>query len=107
MAWETRRNGKVYYYQKYREGAKVISRYIGNNDLADLLHESQRCINVEVLLQREERHADKHACHEQERAARASYEEIDTIVQQVLAAAGYQRTRGEWRKKRNGRQNNR
>ena len=33
MAWEER-NGKSYYYQKRREGDRVVSEYIGTGELA-------------------------------------------------------------------------
>ncbi|MGI8923510.1 MAG: hypothetical protein ACR2HJ_05630 [Fimbriimonadales bacterium] len=46
MGWETRRNGRSYYYAKMRIGGKVSSIYIGTGPQAELIAEG-----VEAALQ--------------------------------------------------------
>ena len=48
MGWE-RRGNKVYYYEKKRQGKRVVSVYLGRDDLAELLAESNLLIKQSKL----------------------------------------------------------
>lgn len=55
-------NGKTYYYLKYRDGKKVISRYVGKNEIENMraLVEKRRHIETMIrCLQEEKAIADK------------------------------------------------
>ena len=102
MGWEKRR-GRHYYYRKRREGGRVISEYVGTGPAAELAAAS------DGLLQQQ---------RAKERKARAESENVEMILDdiqaltQALARAtllveGYHTHRGQWRKKRHGKANNR
>ncbi|MFY9226864.1 MAG: hypothetical protein WAQ98_29580 [Blastocatellia bacterium] len=51
MGWE-RRGNKVYYYEKKRQGKKVVSVYLGRDDLAELLAESNLLIKQSKITEK-------------------------------------------------------
>ena len=100
MGWETR-NGRQYYYQKVREGNRVISRYIGRGETAHLIADFERLTNHSLqamsLIQKREAEAQK----QQEIELDAHCAAVESIFRQAMAAAGYhQHNRGEWRQQR-------
>ena len=104
MGWETRRNGKRYYYEKERQGDKVVSRYIGAGQLASLVAEINQ-------LDRERRQQEQWEAQRARNAfaeLAATSEDLTLLLEQAQSAAaaalveaGYcQHKRGEWRKTR-------
>src|SRR5688500_5666437 len=101
MAWETRRNGRRYYYRSKRVGGRVVKEYLGGG----------AWINSMLWLEGRdrERAAEEQA---QSKAERAKADELDAAVvefcrfvdevtREALTAAGYHRhDRGQWRKRR-------
>jgi hypothetical protein len=101
MGIETRK-GKLYYYEKRREGGRVVSEYIGGGAVADLA---------------EHRAMIERARHEEElerlRRERASMEEIDSeleaashlidlLAKASLLTAGFHEHKRQWRRRRDG-----
>ena len=100
MGWETR-NGRQYYYQKVREGDKVISRYIGSGETAHLIADFERLttnsLQAMAVLQKTEAEEQK----QQEIELDAHCSAVEAMFRQAMTAAGYhQHNRGEWRKQR-------
>lgn len=103
MAHERRGNG-IYYYKKEREGSRVVSKYYGKGELANLISQLDE---IEANQKNYERF------QEQTRRAKAEkFEkemvEIEAAFKDLIAAHliinGYHQTDSrEWRKKRNGR----
>ena len=104
MGWETRRNGKRYYYEKTRENGKVVSRYIGAGQLAPLVADLNHIRKERRQMERLEAQQARNEFAE----LAATPEHITLLMEQAqraaaaaLVAAGYhQHKRGEWRKKR-------
>ncbi len=103
MAWETRRNGRRYYYSATRIGGRVVKAYLGSGEiaaqaerLAALGHQRNDADQAERTHQRLEA-----ARLEPEMTALASLAAALTGL--ALHDAGYHRHhRGDWRKRRHG-----
>ena len=101
MSWETRRNGRRYYYTATRAGGRVVKRYLGAGEFAEALAALD---GMDAQRRRVEREAERSArvvAIEQDRAAVEAFEAIETLARVALLSAGYRRHhRGEWRKQR-------
>jgi hypothetical protein len=94
-------NGFPYYYEKRREGRKVISVYAGSGMIA--------LLNQEIAQQQAEAEAARRSAFEQKRKEiQALDREIDGLLKQVFAlsdaaliASGYHKHKRQWRKRRN------
>ena len=55
-------NGNIYYYLKYRDGKKVVSKYVSRKDIDSLRQQIEKRRHVEAMiraLQEEQRLAEK------------------------------------------------
>jgi hypothetical protein len=102
MGWENRK-GKRYYYQKERQGNRVVSTYFGAGETARLIAE------LDQLRQERRQHERMEAqtAHNQfvELASAPKdlalvLEQARTEVARVLTEAGYHQHKRTWRKKR-------
>lgn len=93
MAWETRRNGRLYYYRKVREGRRVRSIYVGSGLLGDLAEEQL----IEDADLRQERRRLR--AHDAERAK--SLNEIERSIRALLDAhlesIGLRKIKRQWK----------
>jgi hypothetical protein len=104
MGWETRRNGRTYYYRKERRGRRVVSTYQGRGKIAALLAE----LDALDRERRQQERAEAQMARSEFAALAATPPELAMLlaearaeVVRVLTAAGYyQHKRGEWRKRR-------
>ncbi len=99
MAWEKRGN-REYYYQKRREGDRVISEYIGSGRFALLIAKKNK---LEQERRWQKRIAER-AAHDADRALVREVDRISRLVQTLTAAVlltnGYHTHKGQWRKRR-------
>lgn len=100
MGWEMR-NGRLYYYQKVREGGKVISRYLGRGELAVLIGQFEANSHSVLTAARSFREHEQERAKAKEAELAAYYAEVEAVFQGAMIEAGYHRhKRGEWRKRR-------
>lgn len=97
MGWE--KDGR-YYTRSIRVGRQVIREYVGCGFVAEVAAQKD-------YQQREERDrtrtllkAERDADRKQERILRKYCKSVDTILMQVLMAAGYHNHKGQWRRRR-------
>ena len=109
MGWETRRNGKRYYYEKTRENGKAVSRYISAGRLAPLVAEINE---LDRERRQQERWEAQRARNEFAELA-ATPEDLTLLLGQAksaaaaaLQAAGYHQHKRQWRKKRDRKDKN-
>ncbi len=103
MAWEKRDRGGLYYTRSRKVDGKVLREYLGTGPLAELAAQMdalKRC-------QREEEAQALREERERMEALESPLEELceaaEVLTRATLLAAGYRRhNRGEWRKKREG-----
>ncbi len=100
MGWEERRNGKTYYYQKRREGGRVISEYAGHGVIADL------SASIDAN-ERHEHHMARlaladfiNAQHCVDRLIDDYRAQVRQLVKDTLQQAGFHQHRGQWRFRR-------
>ncbi|HEY3254354.1 MAG TPA: hypothetical protein VGJ91_10410 [Polyangiaceae bacterium] len=104
MAWETRRNGRRYYYRKERQGRRVVSTYHGSDKIASLLAE----LDALDRERRQQERVEAQIARSEFVALAATPPELALLLAEaraeaarVLTEAGYhQHKRGEWRKRR-------
>jgi hypothetical protein len=99
MAWENR-NGKQYYYQKRREGDRVVSRYIGTGAVAGLMAQLDEIGRERQALEREQWRASQ----AEEAAIDRGIADYRKLLRQftaaVLLASGCHQHKRQWRVKR-------
>ncbi len=107
MAWETRGN-KRYYYRKYRDGSKVKSKYVG----AGVAGEMAEKLDLE---ERQQKDQEAKQMREQIEAMRKYFDSIESVMDPVedeiraltkayLLVNDYHTHKGQWRKKRHGKE---
>jgi hypothetical protein len=99
MAWEER-NGHYYYYDKVREGGRVVSNYIGKgvaSKLIEATNEQNRWEREELRL---ERRKQKNLDREIDSTIRELSARAKVLTEVVLVASGYHKHKGQWRRKR-------
>jgi hypothetical protein len=99
MAWEER-DGKSYYYQKRREGGRVVSQYIGTGYVASLAAQLDQIARERQAAAREQwqRQQAEQATLDSEIAEYTRL--VQTFTAAVLLASGYHRPKRQWRVKR-------
>jgi hypothetical protein len=103
MGWETRRNGRCYYYRKERQGGRVVSTYYGTRDRAALIAELAALDQERRAQERREarivrdRFADEARTLSELDAYRAVVAE--TVVG-VFEALGFKKHKRQWRLQR-------
>jgi hypothetical protein len=106
MAWEQRKNtSQRYYYRSLRlPDGRVVKTYYGTGHRGATAADADRRKRAEQSLQLQ-RHGALLA-HIQHVASQLveRCKTCDLITEAALLAAGYHNHRGEWRKKRHGRQ---
>ncbi len=101
MSWE-----RGYYYRARKVNGRVVKEYVGAGQVAELAADLDNCERAERERQRAADRADR---AEVERLAGAVVEFNDlaeSLARAALLASGYhQHKRGEWRKRREQREN--
>lgn len=106
--WERRERGGLYYTRSRKEDGRVVREYVGGGILGELAAQMD-------ALERERREEQAARWKEEQEeldALEAPVEELseasDLLVRAALLASGYhQHNRGEWRKRREPKEENR
>ncbi len=100
MGWETRANGGRYYTRSRREHGRVVREYVGCGEKGELAAAADAA-------RREEREADRtmiRAERERVQAIDANLVDLhrtaDLLTRGALMAAGFERYKRQWRKRR-------
>lgn len=100
MAWETRRDRGRYYTRSRREGGRVVREYVG----CGVVGERAAALDAERRAERESERAAIRAEWERARAAEAElvnlHRAVDLLTRGALLAAGFERHKRQWRKRR-------
>lgn len=94
------RGGRFYYYEKRREGRRVVSRYIGGGELALIATEINTQDRQERKRQRQEQRKTQNEQNEIDQELARTETVLATIVRAVLRSAGFHQHKGQWRKRR-------
>jgi hypothetical protein len=101
MAWETRRNGRRYYYRVRRVNGRVVREYVGTGPAAEAAAALDSAHRQLKQLGRAERAAKDAADRELEADLSLLDDLANLFARAALEAAGYHRhARGQWRKRR-------
>lgn len=96
MSWETRRNGRRYYYRVRKRDGKLIKEYCGGGLVGILAAEGD-------ARKRAMRQTERQVCEEYSTTkavlVKLNQHSAD-LVKAALLAAGYHQHRREWRRRR-------
>jgi len=101
MAWEKRKNGRLYYYRATREGKRVVKQYVGTGPAAEAAAQAdaERRAARAARRQAEQQQREAYSAAAEQVAAFGS--QVNLLMEAGLLAAGYHRhDRGAWRKRR-------
>lgn len=102
MAWEER-NGRSYYYQKVRQGGRVVSRYIGAGPIAQEIAQLAAIRKERASLAREaarQRRAELRTLASAPPELEQVLTEARRATVAALTVAGYHQHKRMWRRKR-------
>jgi hypothetical protein len=101
MAWESRRNGRQYYYRSRRIGGRVVKQYFGAGIAAYKAAAEDEAARERRIAEADARAAERMRMAEPELLLDALEVATKALMRSTLTAAGYhQHHRGEWRKRR-------
>jgi len=96
------RAGRFYFYEKHREGRRVVSRYVGGGALARMAAE----MSAETRQEREQQRQQQRKIRDEQKQINRQLDEQARIVAatagRFLQLAGFHKHKGQWRKKRIG-----
>lgn len=103
MGWKNI-NGRLYYYRSRREGDRVRTDYLGPAGHAELFSGLDAIDREEKEARREQERDERESVEREEAEVSAWFDRVEAVARAALDAAGYhQHKRGEWRRKRHGR----
>lgn len=104
MGWEQRSCGKSYYYTKERVGNKVVSRYWGCGDIAEVFSSVQETCQFDKRLKREQLKLEKEREQETFREINQPIDEVLAktykLITAILLITNHHCHKGQWRKSR-------
>ncbi len=103
MGWE-QRNGRFYYYEKRREGERIVSTYVGTGSFAEARAVLNDAAKEKRRLQREALRQEREALDREGRQVRDVLDQIRALTHAALIAGGYHMHKGQWRKRREHRE---
>ncbi len=98
MAWETR-GGQRYYYRKVRNGARVVSVYMGGGISADMAAAQDEETRESARAKRQAEQQERRPT-DADRAADEAMKRARILADGVLLLAGLRCHRGQWRRPR-------
>ena len=99
MGWEERK-GKFYYYEKHREGGRVVSKYVGTGSFAEACVVLNESAKEKRRLEREALRQEREALDRQAGQVKDVLDQIRALTHAALIAGGYYMHKGQWRKRR-------
>ena len=106
MAWEERKVNR-YYYRKERDGDRVRSVYVGNDEVAAVIAD----VETADKERRKGLRAIERGDREEQQAIDKQIDEVISLARLLADAAmieaGYHRHKGQWRKRRERNTDNR
>jgi hypothetical protein len=105
MSWETKRNGRRYYYEARRENGRVVKRYVGCGEVVEASAGLDRIARdkrkAAAMLARRRRDQSLGQIDQFGATVEQFSDRVATITRAALTTCGYrQHKRGEWRRSR-------
>ena len=98
MAWESRNGSGRYYTRSRKVNGRVVREYFGRGAAATLAAALDELERAERAVANAEWRAERGAMNEERGEVRALGAAVDAAVAAELAALGYHKERGEWRR---------
>ena len=104
MGWEQRKGG-FSYYETRREGERVVSQYVGTGTFAEACAVLNEAEKQKRQRQREAVKQEQEALDREDRQVKDVLDQIRVLTHAALIANGYHTHKGQWRKRREHREN--
>lgn len=100
MGWETRARGGRYYTRSSRVGSRVIREYVGAGEKGELAAMADAQHRAEREADRAAIRAERERVEAIDGAVTDLHRTIELLTRGVLMAAGFERYKRQWRKRR-------
>jgi hypothetical protein len=105
MAWDTHRGGRQYYTRSRRVNGRVVREYVGGGDIGEVAAAADAMRRAQRRAQKDQLRAERARWRAADQLLLELSESVGLLARAALLAAGYyQHSRGAWRRKRHGRQ---
>ena len=106
MAWEQRKNGNTrYYYRGTRDAnGRVHKTYLGSGAQAAAAAEEDEAVRADEARRAAQHQSLLDRMHAAADHIKAQHDQHDFLLKAALLAAGFRNKRGEWKRRRHGRQ---
>ncbi len=98
MGWEMRK-GRLYYYRKERRGGRVVSRYVGEGEEAEMAAAVQAELTREKLAEQRRARVEREEERQTDRQVEELCELASMMAAGALVLAGYHPHKGQWRRR--------
>ncbi len=100
MGWETRPSGGHYYTRSRREGGRVVREYVGCGEKGELAAAEDAARRAERVAERAAIRAERERAHVIDTELAMLHRTVDLLTRGTLLAAGFERHKRQWRKRR-------
>lgn len=100
MGWENRPNGGRYYTRSRREGGRVVREYVGCGQKGEHAAMADAARRAEREAERAMIQAERERAQAIDAELAKLHSTIDLLTRGDLLAAGYERYKRQWRKRR-------
>jgi hypothetical protein len=105
MGWEKRKRGGRYYTRSRKIGGRVVREYVGTGPIAEIAAQTDARERAYCKAEAEAKREERKRLGTADDAVTELCEAVDNLTRATLLAAGYhQHHRGEWRRRRRGKQ---
>jgi hypothetical protein len=98
MAW-VKKGNREYYYRSRRQGARVISEYVGIGPMADLVASQDQEERQKRRARQQQERQHQQEFKRAERSADQAGDLINTITQAAYLVTGHYTHKRQWRKR--------
>lgn len=107
MGWK-QINGRSYYYRSVREAGRTRTEYVGTGEVAGLIAQLDLGLRAGRAIERAEREAERERIESEDREVAEWFDRVESVARVAMLTAGFHRHhRGEWRRRRDGRSDDR
>jgi hypothetical protein len=99
MGWKTI-NGRRYFYKTEREGGRVKTAYFGAGESGLLISRTEAIEREEKDELRNQLRAEREEDLAEEKAVAKWFDDVQTVADAAIVAAGFHKHKGQWRRKR-------
>jgi hypothetical protein len=100
MAWESRNGRGRYYTRSHRENGRIVREYVGTGETAERIAALDAAHRATREAERAALRAEREAALALDAELASLHRTVDILTRGALLAAGFERHKRQWRKRR-------